>query len=1712
MFGVSKFTKRLWAILPFAAAWLLAASAPAMMAQSAPDGFLYNGFNLASYSQTEYLTMGTENTAANIRSTGANYTAVIATQYVQTETSNSIAASSNTPNDEAVAYAIQALQAQGITVTMKPVVDSLDGNWRGNFTWPSTDTTMAEQQAWLDAWFASYKTFILHYAQIAVDNNVGILVFGSEFAKLTGTTQCAGSSCESYWLKYVINPLRAQYPSLMLVYGANATATSGDEYQRVSFWDDIDAIGVDVYFPLNATTNPDDPSVADLVSAWTNNPGASGFNAVKALQAVQQAHSSKPMIFTEVGYESVTGTNTDPSNYSLSGIVDDSDQANCYQAFFEVWPQYASWMEGAFWWDWSVSAPTVSTDTGYSPQGKSAEQWLDQYFGSASGTTSGFTLAVSNSLLPVGQGLSATDTIAITPMGAFSGTVTLTATGLPSGVTGVFTSGTAANTQVLTLTAGGTATTGTATVTITGTSGSLSATTSITLTVQAPVSQIITFANPGSQTAGGALILSATASSGLPVSFASTTTSICTVNNTTGMASFLTAGTCSITASQAGNGIYSAAPTVSQSFTVNAELGIAASADVVVSQVNWLASLASTSASSAPLQGGFGSTVAPEGGGFAVNSKGDIFIGDQWGYQTFWINGTTNAVTVLVNDLSNSTSWNQMSGPVTVDKDDNIYVAGLNSPYVLKIPYVNSSYATVTVPTTGVTGLGLSNCAGAANTTTDKTTCLFAMGDQVPANNWWPNYSSIAFDPSGNFYFVPTLNSTLTPGTPTIIFECNAACQTNSTANSATTLYTNANWISSIAFDSTGNLYFTDYVLDSTKTFFESSNLNELVYTSGKGYATSSLVLQSYTDTNPAANDEGITNVATDSKGNLYLGYANSGVYVIPNTTGTPDIAGEYGVSTLGALALTVDASDNPYVVSYNSTYANDGVARITVNTVTAPVSAVGTQVNPSAVTTILNDTTCSSSPSITFAANASSTATATASTTGTCSSMVTGAAAFATTVNFVPTVAGTDSVALTGTDQATNTGTVTITGVGSGFALSPSASTLSVVQGSSSTDTITVTEAGGFGGGVTLAASGLPSGVTASFDTNPTTGSSVLTLTATSTATTGGPVTVTITGTSGTLTETTTIVLTVNAPPSFTLAPSASSLSVSQGSTTSADNITIAPVNSFTGSVSFSASGLPSGVTATFDPNPATSNSTSLTLTATSTATAGGPVTVTITGTSGSLTETATVALTVNVAPSFSIAPATSSLTILQGASSSADTITVTPANGFTGSVSFAASGLPSGVTAVFSPNPTTSSSSAMTLTATSAATTGGPVTVTITGTSGSLSATSTIALTVNAPPSFTLSPAASTLTVIQSSNNTDTITVTPANGFTGSVTLSATGLPSGVTASFATNPATSSSVLTLTASSAATTGGPVTVTITGTSGSLSATSTIALTVNAPPSFTLSPAASTLTVVQGSNNTDTITVTPANGFTGSVTLSATGLPSGVTASFATNPATSSSVLTLTASSAATTGGPVTVTITGTSGSLSATTSIALTVSAVPGFTIGTGGTTSMTIEPGATTGNTGTISVVGTNGFSGTVNLSCNVTTAMTTVNDKPTCSLSPTSVSISGTTAETSTLTVTTTAATTAGNQMRKLFWPSAGGTAMALVLLFWAPRRCNWLVMLGLLVLSVAIGAVGCGGGSSSSKGNSGTTPGLYTITVTGTSGTASATVGTVAVTVQ
>jgi len=279
---------------------------------------------------------------------------------------------------------------------------------------------------------------------------------------------------------------------------------------------------------------------------------------------------------------------------------------------------------------------------------------------------------------------------------------------------------------------------------------------------------------------------------------------------------------------------------------------------------------------------------------------------------------------------------------------------------------------------------------------------------------------------------------------------------------------------------------------------------------------------------------------------------------------------------------------------------------------------------------------------------------------------------------------------------------------------------------------------------------------------------------------------------------------------------------------------------------------------------------------------------------------------------------------------------------------------------------------------------------------------------------------------------------------------------------------------------------------------------------------FTLSASPSTLSVPQGGSGTTTITVTDLGGFSGVPPLTVAGLPTGVAANFAPGSSPGTQLLTLTAStSAQVTSTPITVTITGTSGSLSANVSISLSITGQPGFGPSSGGTGSMSVSPGATTGNTATISIGGTNGFDGIVNLTCQLTTTMTDVNDMPTCALTPTSVTISGTAAQTSTLTVTTTARTTAKDDHGTLF-ETTGGTTLAVLLLFVFPgRRRKWLGTAALFLLCAYFGVVGCGGGGNSGGGgggNPGTTAGSYTITVTGTSGSVTATVGTINLTVQ
>src|SRR3989442_1418731 len=617
-----------------------------------------------------------------------------------------------------------------------------------------------------------------------------------------------------------------------------------------------------------------------------------------------------------------------------------------------------------------------------------------------------------------------------------------------------------------------------------------------------------------------------------------------------------------------------------------------------------------------------------------------------------------------------------------------------------------------------------------------------------------------------------------------------------------------------------------------------------------------------------------------------------------------------------------------------------------------------------------------------------------------------------------------------TGWDFATGIGTINAANLTNnwpsssqqpGFTVSASPANLTLLQGAAGSTAITISPLNGFSGNVNLTVSGLPTGVTAIFGTNPATTSSLLTLSATGTATTG-TVNVTVTGSSGSLTNTTTVSLTVNPKRNFTLSASPSSLSITQGAS-GASTITVTPQNGFNGNVSLSASGLPSGVTPSFNPSTTASTST-LTLTASGTA-ATGTVTVTLTGTSGSLTKTTTITLTVRSIPTlpsvwtdgdvgsvgvagsasyangtFTVAGAgqgtfsTSSdgfhfvyqplsgdgtmvarVVSLQGSSAAQAGIMIretlnadanhvylfdySSANWMTERTSTGASSSYQSLGSVTLPNwiklarsgnvfSMYGSPDGLNWVQLGTSQTVSMVPNAYVGLAVSSRSTSSLATAsfdnvsvstpVAPPPNFSLSTSPSSVTIAQGASGASTITVTPQNGFNGNVSLWASGLPSGVTASFNPSNTVSTSTLTLTAGSAAVTG-TVTVTVTGSSGSLTNTTTVSLTVSPQGNFTLSASPSSLSITQGASGTSTITVSPQNGFNGNVSLSASGLPSGMTASFNPSSTASTSTLTLTAGSAAVTG-TVTVTLTGSSGSLTNTTTVSLTVSPQGNFTL----------------------------------------------------------------------------------------------------------------------------------------------------------------------------
>ena len=153
---------------------------------------------------------------------------------------------------------------------------------------------------------------------------------------------------------------------------------------------------------------------------------------------------------------------------------------------------------------------------------------------------------------------------------------------------------------------------------------------------------------------------------------------------------------------------------------------------------------------------------------------------------------------------------------------------------------------------------------------------------------------------------------------------------------------------------------------------------------------------------------------------------------------------------------------------------------------------------------------------------------------------------------------------------------------------------------------------------------------------------------------------------------------------------------------------------------------------------------------------------------------------------------------------------------------------------------------------------------------------------------PGFGLTASSTTVSVLQGNTGTSTITSTVLNGFSGGISLSATGQPAGVAVTFSPTSLTGAGTSTITfavGASAAT--GTYRITVTGTSGSIKEAVALTLTVTkAPPNYAISASPTTISVDQGSSGTTTITSVISGGFDSAISLEATGYPIGATVSF----------------------------------------------------------------------------------------------------------------------------------------------------------------------------------------------------------------------------------
>ena len=245
---------------------------------------------------------------------------------------------------------IQELRKKDIKIMVKPQI----WVWRGEFT---GFIEMKTEENWM-ALQDSYSNFILEYAALAQEMNADIFCIGTELEKFIDYRP-------DYWMQ-LIKKIKSVYKG-KLTYAAN-----WNEFNRTPFWNMLDYIGIDAYFPVS---NSKTPTLEECLKNWEKH---------KIEIKIIHEKYSKPILFTEYGYRSVDYSGKEPWNSDTSmNQVNLVAQTNTTQALFETfWKE--DWFSGGFVWKWFHNYHEIGgeSDTQFTPQNKPAEDIIKTYYAS----------------------------------------------------------------------------------------------------------------------------------------------------------------------------------------------------------------------------------------------------------------------------------------------------------------------------------------------------------------------------------------------------------------------------------------------------------------------------------------------------------------------------------------------------------------------------------------------------------------------------------------------------------------------------------------------------------------------------------------------------------------------------------------------------------------------------------------------------------------------------------------------------------------------------------------------------------------------------------------------------------------------------------------------------------------------------------------------------------------------------------------------------------------------------------------------------------------------------------------------------------------------------------------------------------------------------------------------------------------------------------